>query len=116
MAEKSQVTTKRGKGKPFPKGVTGNPGGRPKRTAEEMDLIAACKERTPEALKVIEGLMVGAASDSVRLNSAIYIIDRAYGKATQFIDAKITTMSDMEDSELDKVISQKAREAGVTLQ
>lgn len=116
MAENNKVTAKRVRGKPYPKGKTGNPGGRPKRTKEELDLIAACKDKTPAALDVITALMKEASSDSVRLNSAIFIIDRAYGKATQFIDAKVTTMSDLDDSELDKVISQKALEAGVSIQ
>lgn len=77
------------RGKAFSKGASGNPTGRPKRTEEELDLIAACKAKTPEALAVIATLMTTARSDAVQLNAASYIIDRAYGKATLQIDAKL---------------------------
>lgn len=80
----------------FGKGVSGNPGGRPKRTAEELDLIAACKDRTPAALAVIESIMMEGQSDKARLSAAIAIIERGYGKAVQptTIDATVTVMSD----------------------
>jgi hypothetical protein len=72
----------RGSGKRFLPGRSGNPGGRPKRTAEELDLIAACKEKTPAALAVIENLMV-TGDDRIRLAAALAIIERAHGKPTQ---------------------------------
>jgi hypothetical protein len=84
MAANSQKAAKpRGKGKPFAKGQTGNPSGRPKLTPEEHDLIAACKAKTPDALAVIEGLMLESQSDKVRLSAALSIIERAWGKPIQ---------------------------------
>lgn len=67
----------------FKKGQTGNPGGRPKRTAEELDLIAACKEKTPAALAVIESVMLEGENERNRLAAAQYVIDRGYGKPVQ---------------------------------
>ncbi len=84
----------------YVKGSSGNPSGRPKRTPEELDLIAACREKTPAALKVIEKLMNGSSSDAVRLSAAISIFDRGYGKATTFIDAKITAVHETSIDEL----------------
>lgn len=87
-AENSKKTAKP-RGKPFQKGVTGNPGGRPKRTAEELDLIAACKGITPAALAVIESIMMEGENERNRLAAAQAIIERGYGKATQPIEADV---------------------------
>ena len=70
-------------GRPLPKGKTGNPGGRPKRTAQEFALIQACQAKTAEALHTIETLMKKADKDSVRLAAAVFIIERAHGKAVE---------------------------------
>lgn len=69
--------------KGFAKGRSGNPGGRPAKTKEEYDLIAACKAKTPDALSTIVRIMEEGESERNRLASAKYIIDRAYGKAVQ---------------------------------
>lgn len=68
---------------PFEKGKSGNPGGRAKRTQEEVDLIEACKKRTPAALEVICSIMENGENERNRLSAAQYVIDRAYGKAVQ---------------------------------
>ena len=39
--------------RPFPKGGSGNPRGRLKRDPEEVQLIEACREKTPEALETL---------------------------------------------------------------
>lgn len=67
----------------FCKGQTGNPSGRPKRTPEELDLVAACKAKTPDALIVIENIMKHGENERNKLAAATAIIDRAYGKPTQ---------------------------------
>lgn len=91
MAESNQKTTK-GKrggntGNGFKPGQSGNPGGRPKRTQQELDLIAACKERTPAALAVIESIMLEGENERNKLAAAQAIIERAYGKAVQPVEA-----------------------------
>lgn len=67
----------------FRKGQSGNPGGRPKRTGEELDLIRACKERTPEALDAIVSIMTDGENERNRLAAAQAIIERAWGKPVQ---------------------------------
>lgn len=67
----------------FTKGKSGNPGGRPAKTVEELDLIAACKEKTPEALGVILHVMNFGEQEKNRMMAAQSIIERAYGKPVQ---------------------------------
>lgn len=51
MAQNSSGTAKqRGPGRPFPKGVTGNPGGRPKMTAE---MAEALRKRSMKSIEVL---------------------------------------------------------------
>lgn len=74
----------------FKKGVSGNPGGRPKRTEQELDLIAACKDRTPAALAVIETIMLEGENERNKLAAAQAIIERAYGKPKETVEANVT--------------------------
>lgn len=87
-AENSEKTAKT-RGKPFEKGQSGNPNGRPPRTEEEWDLIAACKGKTPAALETIERIMFESESDKTRLTAALAIIERAHGKAIQPSEVKM---------------------------
>ena len=73
----------------FPKGKSGNPGGRPAKTAEELDLIAACKAKTPRALDVMVHIMESGDVEKNRLAAAMAIIERAYGKPVQPQDVNI---------------------------
>ena len=67
----------------FKPGQSGNPKGRPPRTPDEFNLMLACKEKTPQAVLRITQLMEKADKDSVCLNAAMFIVERAYGKAVQ---------------------------------
>ena len=80
-----QISKNLPRGQPFAKGRSGNPGGRPKRTPEESQLIEACREKTLYALAVIQELMDTSTNDRVRLAAAQFIIERGYGKAPERI-------------------------------
>jgi hypothetical protein len=91
MAEsKNKAAKRRGDGKPFAKGVSGNPGGRAKRTPEELDLIAACKAKAPQALDVMIEIMAHGENERNRLAAAQAIIERGYGKPEQSVKADLT--------------------------
>ena len=77
------ANNRRGSGKPFVPGVSGNPTGRPKRTPKEVSLIDVCRAKSPEALAVVENLMSTSRNDRVRMDAALAIIERAHGKPTQ---------------------------------
>jgi hypothetical protein len=69
--------TARPRGRPFPKGVSGNPGGRPRELA---DVKALAREHTTEAIATLVELMRTAKTDSARAAAASELLSRAWGK------------------------------------
>ena len=88
MTEIAAISKNQPRGRPFKKGSSGNPMGRPKRTEDEVNLIEACKQKTPEALAVIENLMHEGSNERVQLAAAAFIIERAWGKSTKHVELK----------------------------
>ena len=86
MKALAEISKNKPRGRPFAKGVSGNPGGRPKRTEDEAALAEACRAKTPEALAVVESLMHGSDNDRVRLAAAQFIIERGWGRAPEKIE------------------------------
>src|SRR5262249_12966667 len=74
-------------GRPFQKGQSGNPGGRPKEIAEVKELA---REHMPAAIEALVSIMNNPkASDAARVSAATALLDRGYGKPQQHIDAEI---------------------------
>lgn len=81
MAQNSQQ--QRGAGRPFQKGQSGNPGGRPKEIGHVRDLAKAHTEASIETLAQIRGDL--AAPHAARVAAAQALLDRAWGKPSQAI-------------------------------
>jgi hypothetical protein len=89
MAQNSERSAKRGKGKkagkrrrgpgrPFEPGVSGNPGGRPKNHGAMRERF---REHTEEALTALLGVIRGQWSSAAdRRAAAVNILDRGWGK------------------------------------
>jgi hypothetical protein len=88
-----------GKGRPFQKGISGNPGGRPKVLGDVQELA---RQKSPEAITTLANIMNDEkAPPAARVAAANALLDRGYRKPTQPISqtlAKVdpSTISDEE--------------------
>ena len=101
MADSSaEQPRRRGPGRPYRKGESGNPAGSKPRDPE---LQALAREYSIPALRRIISIMESPATeDDTALRAAGMIIDRGYGKAPQKIEAENYDV--MTEAELDKRI------------
>ena len=98
--------TAKPRGKPFQKGQSGNPSGRPKNTPEQNDALAAIRDLAPKAATVLQDIMVDPnAPAAARIRAAVEVLDRTFGKAETPIkvdDDKRDTLSDSR-SDVEKI-------------
>jgi len=78
--------------KPFPKGKSGNPNGRPKKLPKLDDLMAEVlgdeKDGISAAQAILAALRAKAAKGDTK--AAQILLDRAYGKPKETIDQNLT--------------------------
>jgi hypothetical protein len=92
-------------GRPFPKGRSGNPGGRPRVAGTLRDLARA---HAPEAIEELARLALKAKSETARIAAIRELLDRGYGKSPQFLAADDEAIPpDMTADELREVILRK---------
>ena len=92
------------RGRPFQKGTSGNPGGRPRVLADVQELA---RRRSPDAINTLAAIMDDQkAPPAARVAAANALLDRGYGKPTQPISQTLTKIdpSTMSDEELAAIV------------
>lgn len=76
--------------KPFKKGQSGNPNGRPKKLPEVDKLLADILSEEKDGITAAEAILKKLRQMAARgnLRAAEILLDRAYGKAKQSIDIR----------------------------
>ena len=73
-------------GRPFTKGVSGNPSGRPKKSE---GVVKREHQRTEKGLNYLEDLLDNPkASEANKTKAAIYLVDRSLGKPKATVDVQ----------------------------
>jgi hypothetical protein len=82
-------------GRPFPKGMSGNAGGRPKAAHSIQELA---RQHAPEAIQTLADIAKNG-TPGARVSAAIALLDRAYGKAPTFSTSDTQAFKRAADSE-----------------
>ena len=77
--------------KPFPKGTTGNPNGRPKKLPELDKLLADVLGEEKDGLTAAEAILkkLRQMATGGNLRAAEILLDRGYGKPRQSVDSTV---------------------------
>ncbi len=87
--------------RPWPKGVSGNPGGRPKALREVTRLARECSE---DAINTLWHIMTHSRNEAARIRAAEAILARAWGKASPDIVRRVR-------HEIERAVSKALRRA-----
>lgn len=82
MANKSAQSSKKPRGRSFPKGKSGNPGGRPRLPEDIKHVRELARQYTPSAVAALVEVLDGDSA-AAKVAAANALLDRAWGKCEQ---------------------------------
>lgn len=89
--DKPAAISQKQRGRPFQKGTSGNPSGRPKTSPEMKNALELLRSYAPEASKCLVEIMKSKTARSAdRVRAAEIIMDRTYGKAPATVNVDMT--------------------------
>jgi Family of unknown function (DUF5681) len=84
-AETARKQQPRIRGRPFRKGQSGNPAGRPK---QDFDLVALARSFSEDAINLLASIAADETAPAMaRVKAASALLDRAYGRPRQAVKA-----------------------------
>jgi hypothetical protein len=110
---------RRGSGRPWPKGVSGNPRGRPAFFGPVQELA---RQETEAALQTLVQIMHQGKPDAARVAAAQAVLDRGWGRPVQALEhsgpegsallpADLTVLPDAQLAHLSALLEEIARQA-----
>ncbi|MEY8690161.1 MAG: hypothetical protein AB9M53_09845 [Leptothrix sp. (in: b-proteobacteria)] len=81
----STENSRKAAGRPWPRGTSGNPGGRRRKSDADRRIEHMAREASADAFAVVRELMTTANNDRTRLAAALAVIERAHGKPGELL-------------------------------
>jgi hypothetical protein len=97
----------------FPKGVSGNPGGKPKGGAPSILLLA--RSHAPAAIQTLAEIACKGKSESVRVTAACALLDRAYDRPAQSVEMDLKLTKNLEQMTLEELQQFRERYAALAI-
>jgi hypothetical protein len=77
----------------FPRGNRAIPGGRRKKTAEDIEIQQLARQHGPTAINALVKIATKGKSESAQVAAALALLDRGYGKPTQPVENDVNRVS-----------------------
>ena len=77
----------------FSKGQSANPGGRRKKTAEDIEVQQIARQHGATAIDALVKIATKGKSESARVSAAIALLDRGFGKPTQPVESDVNLVN-----------------------